>query len=144
MHTYYRNKQKTAQNMRHEAEKLYMLQRQDVGIAVGEYQGRGQGENVAHDLVVEPVSMEFEGEEEDSFVDNSFVSEIPPSDELPLLFFFDVETTGLVVFNDVIIDVAAKVVDIPPSVVSMPTYQSLVRTSKSVPEKGIFYATIMN
>ena len=104
MHTYYRNKQKTAQNMRHEAEKLYMLQRQDGGIAVGEYQGRGQGENVAHDLVVEPVSMEFEGEEEDSFVDNSFVSEIPPSDELPLLFFFDVETTGLVVFNDVIIE----------------------------------------
>lgn len=134
--TYYRNKQKTARNLRHEAEKLYMLQRQDAGIAVGEYQGRGQGENVAHDPVVEPVSMEFDNEEDafvDNFVDNFVDSE---TDELPLLFFFDVETTGLVVFNDVIIDVAAKVVDIPPSAVSVPIYQSLVRTSKSIPGKG--------
>lgn len=139
--TYYRNKQKTAQNMRHEAEKLYMLQWQDAGIAVGEYQGRGQGENVAPDPEVEPVSMDFDSNEEDDFDD----SEIPlPSDELPLLFFFDVETTGLVVYNDVIIDIAAKVVDIPPSVVSQPTYQSLVRTSKSIPDKGRNYATIMN
>ncbi|ORU90793.1 MAG: hypothetical protein A6F71_07530 [Cycloclasticus sp. symbiont of Poecilosclerida sp. M] len=85
--------------------------------------------------------MDFDSNEEDDFDD----SEIPlPSDELPLLFFFDVETTGLVVYNDVIIDIAAKVVDIPPSVVSQPTYQSLVRTSKSIPDKGRNYATIMN
>lgn len=136
IHCCHRNKQKAAQNARHEAEKLHMQQRQDVGLAVGEYQGRGQGENLQTEAEpMDAVEMDFESGDEDDPGDNTETT-VLPSNERPLLFFFDVETTGLVVYNDVIIDIAAKVVDIPPSAVSQLTYQSLLRTSKTVPARG--------
>lgn len=55
---YHRNKQKAAKNMRHEAEKLHMAQRQGVGIAVGQYQGGGQKENAVPEPEVEPQPVE--------------------------------------------------------------------------------------
>ena len=54
---------------------------------------------------------------------------------MPLWFFFDIETTGLDIYSNAIIDLAAKVVDAPVPV-NMPSYESLVRTSKTVPDKG--------
>lgn len=115
-----------------------MVQRQEVGIAVGQYQGGGQGENV--DLgpgpspqvePVEPCEPDADNNSDDDFEDDTTTFS-----KHPLLFFFDVETTGLVIYNDFIIDIAAKVIDIPASAVSQPRYQSLVRTSKTIPTKG--------
>lgn len=65
--------------------------------------------------------------------DNSDDDEATP--QIPLLFFFDVETTGLMVYD---VEIAAKVIDIPESaVVSQYSYQSLVRTSKTIGSKGV-------
>ena len=120
-----------------------MLQQEEVGIAVGQYQGGGQGENAPPDSEVdqlEPIAMDvdvMDVEVDSSFEDDPEAPEtLLPSDKLPLLFFFDVETTGLVVYEDVIIDIAAKVVDITQSAVSQPMYHSLLRTSKTIPKKG--------
>ena len=150
MHTTFshRNKQKAAKNVRHEAEKLHMVQRQEVGIAVGQYQGGGQGETVDPGPEVEQVESVEPNEPDvsDHYEDdNENDSEnAVPSSERPLLFFFDVETTGLGVYSDFIIDIAAKVFDIPTSAVSQPTYQSLVRTSKTIPMKGRNMIAIMH
>lgn len=138
---FHRNKQKAAKSRRHEAEKQHMVQRQEVGIAVGQYQGGGQGENEAPDPDEEPAApVEPEPMDTDCFSENDLGLEdtetVRSTHKAPLLFFFDVETTGLVVYNDFIIDIAAKVVDIPHSAVSQPSYTSLIRTSKTIPSKG--------
>lgn len=139
-----RNQQKTAKSARHEAEKLLMAQRRDVGIAVGEYQGRGRGEDESSNPEVEPDNCDDDNndddsnnnDDEDNDGDNSDDDEATP--QIPLLFFFDVETTGLMVYDDFIIEIAAKVIDIPESaVVSQYSYQSLVRTSKTIGSKGM-------
>ena len=54
---------------------------------------------------------------------------------LPLHFFFDIETTGLDIYDVAIIELAGKVVDAPVPVCQT-TFQSLVRTSKSISSKG--------
>ena len=120
-----------------------MVQRQEVGIAVGQYQGGGQGENEAPNLEVEPVEQVTPVEPEpmdDDCEDGLDLEEdteaVQSTDKTPLLYFFDVETTGLVVYNGFIIDIAAKVVDIPHSAVSQPSYTSLIRTSKTIPNKN--------
>ena len=88
-----------------------MAQRQEVGIAIGQYQGRGQGENAAPEPEIEPKSLDAYSDSEDDTEEDT--ESKPPSSKLPLLFLFDVETTGLVVYNDFIIDIAAKVIDRP-------------------------------
>lgn len=110
-----------------------MEQRRRVGIAAGQYQGNGHGEdNLGY---YEP----------DNDADNDvFLEESDNEDEIavnsaehPLLFFFDIETTGLVVYNDTITDIAGKVIDVPPSSVSQISFTSLVMTNRHIPEKGI-------
>ncbi len=105
-----------------------MEQRRQVGIAAGHYQGNGHGED---DLgYYEPdVLFSEESDNEDEIAVNSAIH--------PLLFFFDIETTGLNVYNDTITDIAGKVVDIPPSYVSQISFTSLVMTNRHIPEKGI-------
>ena len=88
------------------------------------YQGGGQGENEVPHPEVE-AAMLFEPEPMDADFNNEYDLDLGEdtgtmSNELPLLFFFDVETTGLVVYNDFIIDIAAKVVDIPPESTNIP------------------------
>ena len=57
----------------------------------------------------------------------------PPSDELPLLFFFDCECTGRSMYNDHIIEVSAKVVTVPDSVsFAQHHYGSLVHSSWTI------------
>ena len=57
----------------------------------------------------------------------------PPSDELPLLFFFDCESTGGSMYNDHIIEVSVKVVAVPDSVSITPhQYGSLIHTSRTI------------
>ena len=107
-----------------------MEQQRDVGIAAGEYQGRGRGEDESPiKLVPMDIGSDIDNDihlEEDSDDDEAL-------NRLPLSLIFYVESTGLVVYNDHIIDIAAKVVDLPESaVVSQPSYQSLVRTIAKV------------
>ena len=55
----------------------------------------------------------------------------------PLLFFFDTETTGLNIYQDHIIELAAKVIETPPSgSVTEPIFSKLVSTSRSIPSRG--------
>lgn len=110
-----------------------MEERRSLGIAVGEYQGSGQGENVASDPgVVEDVDVEDEAEEDVNSEEETETNDMT----LPLLFFFDIETTGFQVYDDAITDIGAKVVNIPPTSVSQPSYTSLVMTSRNIPERG--------
>ena len=124
---HYSNKQKTAKNARHEAEKALMEERRYVGITTGKYQGRGQGESGSADPGVDSTE-DLASDDDDEDEEQTQTT----SSTVPLLFFFDIETTGLSCYSDVIIDIGAKVID-----VAVPqTYQSLVRTSKTIPEKG--------
>lgn len=47
------------------------------------------------------------------------------------------ETTGLNISEDFITELAAKVINVPASLVSKTTYQSLVGTTKNIPEEGM-------
>ena len=58
------------------------------------------------------------------------------TDAHPLLVFFDIETTGLSIYEDHITEIAAKVVGEPASTVKQTSYSSLVRATKSIPPKG--------
>jgi len=49
-----------------------------------------------------------------------------------LFFLFDIETTGLSIYEDHITEIAAKVVGVPTSSVSQPTFSSLVRTTQMI------------
>ena len=83
------------------------------------------------------------GDEEDqSFGDEDNPDELeevsagvdgPSSDELPLLFFFDCESTGGSMYSDHIIEVGAKVVAVPNSVnITQHQYGSLIHSSRNI------------
>ena len=57
------------------------------------------------------------------------------SQEQSLLFLFDLETTGLSVYNDSITEIAGKVFN-PPATVSNTSFSSLVYTSHDIPRRG--------
>lgn len=73
-----------------------MALRRGVGIATGQYQGRGQGENESSDSRNEPEPMECDNAVVDANVEDSESL----TNHLPLLFFFDVESTGLGIYTD--------------------------------------------
>ena len=54
----------------------------------------------------------------------------------PLLLFYDCETTGFSVYAEHITEIAAKVVGVPLSSCSQPTFSSLVKTSRNISKKG--------
>jgi uncharacterized protein YprB with RNaseH-like and TPR domain len=58
--------------------------------------------------------------------------------EKPLLFFFDTETTGLGLDSDEIIELAGKVIDVPPYYVTHLSFSSLVHTSHQIQHRGIY------
>lgn len=106
-----------------------MEQRRRVGIATGQYQGNGQGEdNLGYYEADNDMFPEESGNEDETAVNSA---------THPLLFFFDIETTGFVVYDDTITDIAAKVIEIPPNYVSQVSFTSLVMTNRHIPEKGI-------
>lgn len=123
-----------------------MEERRRLGIITGQYEGDGEGENVAADPGGEEDFediMEKEDTEEDVYADSEGETVLDKR-ALPLLFFFDIETTGLQVYSDAITDIGAKVFDIPPTSVSRLSYTSLVMTSKNIPDKGIEETKIYN
>ena len=124
-----RNLQRRAKKERHEWEKGYMEALQSAGSAVGEYVGDGQGESdhVAQAVVVDAdlvVDVQLEDENEDSIDDAD-----------PLLFLYDCETTGLSIYNDHIIEIAAVLINCPVPY-NNTSFSSLVKTSRRIPTPG--------
>ena len=136
MHMYaYRNIRKKAKTTRHEKDKAYMEQLRCAGATVGEYVGNGQGETERTetedkcDEDAEPV-VDDDHECEDASGGSS-------DDANPLLMFYDCETTGFSIYTEHITEIAAKVVGVPLSSFSQPTFSSLVKTSRTISKKGM-------
>lgn len=117
-----------------------------VGHAVGEYVGGGQGDAAPEDDDMHPgdeMDIGAEGDEEDpGFGDvepdaSGLVQPEDSSDQAhPLMFFFDCEATGLSIYDDNLTEIAAKVVGVPITSVSQPTFSSLVHTPRNIPKRG--------
>ena len=63
--------------------------------------------------------------------------------EEPLLFFFDMETTGLSVDFSQITEIAGKVTGVPPSYVTQQCFSMLVRPSCSIQQGGTIISTTL-
>ena len=118
-----------------------------VGHSVGEYVGDGRADmennecaegsdenEPADDVEPNQDDIDIYGQFED---DGSGIAE----DAHPLLFLFDTETTGLNIYEDHIIEIAAKVTGVPTSTITQPSYSSLVHTSRNIPSKGEYIRT---
>ena len=53
-----------------------------------------------------------------------------------LLFLYDCETTGLSVYSDHIIEIAAELINSPVASCTNTTFSSLVKTSRRIPTPG--------
>ena len=105
-----------------------MEQLRSVGHAVGEYVGNGQGDTESTEPISDdPVVDEGLDEEED---------EDSTDNANPLLFFYDCETTRLSIYDEHITEVAAKVIGVPASSISQPTFSKLVKTTRHISKKG--------
>ena len=92
-----------------------------LGEAVGEYSGHGQGEQEDPTQVIE----DGVSDDEDSMdIDSETI------DANPVHIFFDIETTGLSIYNDHITEIGAKVVGEHSSQLSSPSFASLVHTPR--------------
>ena len=85
-------------------------------------------------------SMDIDPADEDFHSDHNFVPnqsyDKTNSQTVPLLIFFDLETTGLLIHEEHITELAAKVVGVPQSKVSQVSFSRLVRTSRNIPIDG--------
>jgi len=118
----------------------------DLGHAVGEYVGGGQGDASSNDdgeMENSDAEVELTGSQGDNDDDTNpdasdGQEEQEDSSDLahPLMFFFDCEATGLSIYDDHITEIAAKVVGVPLSSVSEPSFSSLVHTPRNIPKKG--------
>ena len=107
----------------------------EMGCAVGEYVGDGQGESES--AVTTPQEADLDPVDVDPEVDDQSLDEEKDSsdDAHPLLIFYDCETTGFSIYDDHITDMAAKVIASPVPL-SSPTFSSLVKTSRRIPAAG--------
>ena len=109
-----------------------MATMRELGCAVGEYIGDGNGE--PESTTQEPPAVDDE-DVEDTGVEQSLDEEDSSDDAHPLLIFYDCETTGFSIYNDHLTDIAAKVINSPVPL-SSPTFSSLVKTSRRIPAAG--------
>jgi len=100
------------------------------GCTVGEYVGDGQGqaESFPAQPHAEVMNEECGSDDEQNAADDN-------EDQQPLLVLFDCESTGFSIYNDHIIDIAAKVIASPVPVNQTP-FSSLVRTPRNIPGPG--------
>ena len=141
----YRNEQKKAKRARHEREKDYLEALQKLGSTVGEYVGDGQGEESAS--VEQALAVDLDNVNDSGVVDADWEvddlsmeqTEGNSDDSHPLLFSYDCETTGLSIYNDHIIEIAAEVIDCPVVSHSNANFSSLVKTSRRIPSAGKNY-----
>lgn len=115
-----------------------MARLEGLGNVVGEYAGDGQADadleeededmltSVDEDHDVETVIDELDEEAEDS-----------TDGARPLRILYDSETTGLGIYTEHITELAAKIIGVPTSSVSMPSFSSLVRTPRHIPISGL-------
>ncbi len=120
----------------------------DLGHAVGDYVGGGQGDTLPEEaehsdgddeMEAGDAEVDYPGADGDADPDaNEGQEEQEDSSEQahPLMFFFDCEATGLSIYDDHITEIAAKVVGVPLSSVSQPSFSSLVHTPRNIPKKG--------
>ena len=127
--TFIRNECKKAKRERYEKEKMYMEALQGVGNAVGVYAGNGQGEPDLPDDAIDFDAVDADLGDNDLSVEES---EASSDDAKPLFFLYDCESTGLSIYTDHIIEIAAEVIDSPLSS-SNTTFSSLVKTSRRIP-----------
>ena len=107
-----------------------------LGHAVGEYVGGGQGD-LEPEWTEDPDDddAEIAGDAGDADDDDETAED--SSDQAhPLLFIYDCEATGLSIYDDHITEIAAKVVGVPLSSLSQPSFSSLVHTPRKIPKKG--------
>lgn len=109
---------------------------QGAGNVVGEYVGDGQGEFEDTTRIVD-FDEQIEASRDADWGDDSTESmEVSNDDSTkPLLLLYDCESTGLSIYNEHIIEIAAEVVD-PPASYSNTTFTSLVKTARSIPSPG--------
>ncbi len=132
-----RNEQKKAKRARYETEKVYMRVLQDLGNTVGQYVGDGQGE--AESLETGSWPLDPDVDADDSGVhDLSEQIEDSSDNAKPLFVLYDCESTGLSIYNDHIIEMAAEVVNSPVTCRNG-TFSRLVKTSRRIPTPGIHH-----
>lgn len=107
-----------------------------LGNTVGEYAGDGQGE-ADDDSVEVDFDVDADVSADSGLVDDLSMeqSEDSTDNAKPLLFLYDCETTGLSIYNDHIIEIAAEVVNCPVTY-SNDSFSSLVKTSRRIPVPG--------
>lgn len=137
-HYHYRSLHKQKVNKRHAAEKEHMITLRAVGCTTAEYVGSSGTANATSSTAIEERD-EVDDEEDQDENNADELEEVSPSvdgpssDELPLLFFFDCESTGGSIYNDHMIEVGAKVVAVPGSVnITQHQYGSLIHSSRSI------------
>ena len=140
-HYHYRSLHKQKTNKRHAAEKEHMITLRAVGCTTAEYVGSSGTAEATSSTAIEERD-EVVDEEDQPFGDDNNADECeevsanvngPSSDELPLLFFFDCESTGGSMYTDHMIEVGAKVVAVPHSVsITQRQYGSLIHSSRSI------------
>ena len=104
------------------------------GNPVGEYVGDGNGESGS--TLEEDVGKELDNEESLYVTQPDDTS---TADAHPLLFFFDCETTSFSIYNDHITEIAAKVIAVPHSSTSRPTYESGTYSKEHPQERLVNY-----
>ena len=138
----YRSSLKTKANQRHEMEKARMDTLKTKGVSTSSYKGDSLLDN-GND---ESGDENNNGSDDDLDDDGLFVHDDDPVSDgadcnsdpncLPLLFVFDCETTGLHIYKDHIVELAAQVV-VPEGVsVSTNEFSSLCYTARRIPKQG--------
>ena len=112
-----------------------------LGNSVGEYVGGGQADA---DLIEEEddldnmlTSVDEDHDAETVFDDHDDETEDSTVGARPLRILYDCETTGLSIYNEHITEIAAKVIGIPNSSLSKPSFSSLIRTPRNIPPSGL-------
>ena len=141
----FRAQAKVAVVQRHEREREYMQSLRAVGHNTGEYVGRGRGDHEKQQENDESAT-EYEDTEDTAetttcssdMLDADVSTEEYTTEKQPLLFFYDSEATGGSVYDDHIIEVAAKVIGVPPSInIRSHHYTSLCGTSLRIRKQGV-------
>ncbi|XP_065915443.1 uncharacterized protein [Dysidea avara] len=151
----YKSSLKTKANQRHEMEKARMDTLKTTGVSTSSYKGDSLLDN-GND---ESGDENNNGSGDDLDDDGLFVHDDDPVSDgadcnsdpncLPLLFVFDCETTGLHIYKDHIVELAAQVV-VPEGVsVSTNEFSSLCYTARRIPKQvsdlcGIYTSTLHN
>ena len=107
-----------------------------VGHATGHYMGNGQGDIEDNDLVFPAISeVQLRENISEGAVDTEQDADSAVSQQL--LCFYDCETTGLSIYDDHITEIAAKPIGISGLFTNMPSFSSLVHTSRNIPRQGL-------